>query len=315
MVNHSVKAIKDQLDLASKLIFQTSDGNFVGQNALSAIESGDILVHNINEPITQVANNSHDITSLQNFGEQWKALAQEIVSTPDPMIGNNAPSGTAWRQVEALQAEAHSLFEIMTENKGLHIEEMMRNFVIPYLKTKLNTSDEIAATLEDYDITKIDNIYVPQEAIRRSNNQVVDDTIAMLQGEDVMPQDTTEQQAQQVKSELSQNGNQRFFVPSKVSDKTWGEVFKDLEWTCEVDVTGENRDAQATIATLSTVLQTIASNPMVLQDPNAKLVFNKILSETGALSPLEISTTAAQPSPMQIPSPTGQVGGSLPVTQ
>ncbi len=38
MVNHTAKAIKDQLDLASKLIFQTSDGAFVGQNALNAIE-------------------------------------------------------------------------------------------------------------------------------------------------------------------------------------------------------------------------------------------------------------------------------------
>ncbi len=33
MVNHSVKAMKDQLDLASKLIFQTSDENFIGKNA------------------------------------------------------------------------------------------------------------------------------------------------------------------------------------------------------------------------------------------------------------------------------------------
>ncbi len=63
MVNHSVKAIKDQLDLASKLIFQTSDPAFVGQNVLEAIESGDILIHSANQPLTQIANNSHDITA------------------------------------------------------------------------------------------------------------------------------------------------------------------------------------------------------------------------------------------------------------
>ena len=69
---HSQKLIKDQLDLASKLIFQTSDGNFAGRNALTAIESGDILIHAINEPITQANNASHDITSLQNFGTSGK---------------------------------------------------------------------------------------------------------------------------------------------------------------------------------------------------------------------------------------------------
>ena len=83
MLNHTAKQIKDQLDLASKLIFQTSDGNFVGQNALTSIESGDIMIHQINQPLTQLANNSHDITSLQNFGQQWKALGNEITGVSE----------------------------------------------------------------------------------------------------------------------------------------------------------------------------------------------------------------------------------------
>lgn len=40
MSNHSQKLIKDQLDLTSRIIFQTSDGNFVGQNVLANIEVG-----------------------------------------------------------------------------------------------------------------------------------------------------------------------------------------------------------------------------------------------------------------------------------
>jgi hypothetical protein len=310
MKNHTVKAIKDQLDLASKLIFQTSDGNFVGQNALNAIESGDILVHNVNEPLTQLANNSHDITALQNFGAEWKALGNEINGISDAMQGE-VKAGAAWRQTEALLAESHSLFEIMTENKGIHIEEMMRNFVIPFLKTKMNTADEISATLEDYDITKIDSIYIPNEAIKRSNNKVVTDAIAYLQGQGEAPQATIPQQAEQIQSELAQSGNQRFFVPSDISDLKWNEYFKHLEWTVDVDVTGENRDAQATITTLTTVLQTLATNPMILQDKNARLVFNKILGETSAISPLEIaSVSQTQPT---VPQAVGGGNGGLPV--
>jgi hypothetical protein len=30
----------------------------------------------------------------------------------------------------------------MTENKGIALEEMFREFIIPYIKTKLNTKDE-----------------------------------------------------------------------------------------------------------------------------------------------------------------------------
>ncbi len=293
MMNHSVKAIKDQLDLASKLIFQTSDGSFVGQNALTAIESGDIMIHAMNQPITQINNGSHDISSLQAFGQQWQQIAQNITSTPDALMGNNAPSGTAWRQVEALQQEAHSLFELMTENKGLAIEEMMRNYVLPFLKKKLNNADEVSATLDVHGIDKIDAKYIKNEAIRRENEKA---TEAILNGE--QPQmDILGAQAQ-VQGELDDMGGQRFYKPSDVS---WKKEFENFEWDVEVDVTGEASFSKEDMATLNTVLQTIAGNPMVLQDPNAKMVFNKILSLTGAVSPVELQSVPQTPPQPQVP--------------
>ena len=83
MTNHSIKQWKDQLDLASKLIFQTSDANYVNRNVLTAIEQGDIMIHADNKPLTLINNQGHDITSVQNFIGQWKVLGQEISSTPD----------------------------------------------------------------------------------------------------------------------------------------------------------------------------------------------------------------------------------------
>ena len=294
MMNHSVKAIKDKLDLASKLIFQTSDGSFVGQNALNAIETGDIMIHAVNQPITQVNNGSHDISSLQAFGQQWQQIAQNITSTPDALMGNNAPSGTAWRQVEALQQEAHSLFELMTENKGLAIEEMMRAYVLPFLKKKLNNADEVAASLDVHGIDKIDAKYIKNEAIRRENNKAID---SILNGEVAQPLDLPGAE-KQIQGELDDMGGQRFYKPSDIS---WKEEFKNFEWDVEVDVTGEASFSKEDMATLNTVLQTIAGNPMVLQDPNAKMVFNKILSLTGAISPVELQSIPAPQPAQQMP--------------
>jgi hypothetical protein len=292
MVNHSVKMIKDQLDLASKLIFQTADPAFANRNALSSIESGDFLVWNKDIPngqLTQLDNNSHDITSLQAFGQQWQVLAQQVSSTPDIMQGQNMPSGTAFRQAAIIQQEAHSNFEIMTENKGLAIEQILREYVIPYIKTLMDTSDEVSATLESYDITKIDSIFIPAQAIKQFNRKAVE---AVLNRSE-LPNLDTEMQA--VKQNLAKQGNQRFFKPSEISDTTWKEVFKDLEWDAEVEITDETIDKEPVLTTLSSVLQTIATNPLVLQDPNVKLVFNKILEETGRVSAIELSTGEAQP--------------------
>lgn len=295
MLNHTSKQIKDQLDLASKLIFQTSDGNFVGQNALNSIETGDILIHQANQPLTQLANTSHDISSLQNFGQQWKVLATEINGISESMMGKSAPSGTAWRQVEALLNEAHSLFELMTENKGLDLENMLRTYVLPYLKKKLNTSKEVEATLDEHDINKLNAMYIPAEVIRRDNEQIIK---SILRGEVASNIDPIAEE-QKILQQLSGEGNERFFKPSDIEDTTWKEVFKDLEWKLEVDITGEQRDNQNDMQTLSTIFQTIASNPMVLQDPNAKMLFNKILTHTGTVSPLEIAQIKTPVAPMQ----------------
>jgi hypothetical protein len=56
----------------------------------------------------------------------------------------------------------------------------------------------------------------------------------------------------------------------------------------EIDITGESRDTQSLMTTLTTIFQSIASNPMILKDPNVKLVWDKILNLAGGISPLEI---------------------------
>jgi hypothetical protein len=299
MQNHSVKQIKDQLDLASKLIFQTSDGNYAGRNVLTSIENGDIMVHAIDEPLTHLANNSQDITSLQNFAQQWKQLGNEINGISESLMGQQPPSGTAWRQTQALLQESHSLFEIMTENKGLHIEDMVRTYIIPYLKKQMDTTAEVVATLDDQGIAQFDAMYVPSEAIRQSNNQIKEQ---ILNGE-IADQPDMQGIEQGIRNGLAQNGSQRFIKPSEISSKTWKELFSDLEWEVEVEVTAENTNKEAVLTTLSTVLQTVAANPLVLQDPNMRLVFNKILTETGNISPLQLSTVAAQPPVQTQPAP------------
>lgn len=308
MMNHTVKSIKDQLDLASKLIFQTSDENFIGKNVLTAIETGDILIHAQNQNLTQINNNSHDVTSLQNFGTLWKSLSSEISGVSESMLGNAAPSGTAWRQVEALLQESHSLFELMTENKGLYIEEMLRRFVIPFLKKQMNNNDEISATLESNDLTKIDALYIPNEAIRRYNKQAVED---VLNDKPLIPFDPLMGQSQ-VTQELSTSGNKRYFAPHEFKDTKWKEVFKNLEWEIDVDVTGESIDKKELITTLTTALKVLA-DPNLANNPKAQFVIDKILIASGQISPIELSTLPS-PLPTAVPSGGQSVGqvGALP---
>jgi len=300
MANHSVKQIKDQLDLASKMILQTADEQFVGKNVLTNLETGDILFHAENKPLTQVNNQSHDTPAITNYLIQWQNLARDITGTPESITGETMPSGTAYRQVAILNKEAHSLFEIMTENKGLYLENILRDYIIPYFKKKLNNSDEIALILEANEIEKLDNFSLPANLEQELKNKI------LFEGNKELP--PIEQLTQEVQERQKQFGQTRFIKPSKKEKKTWAEYFKDFEWDVEIEITPENTDKEATLSTLSTILQTIASNPNILQDENAKLIFSKILEETGRISPVELKSITK---PIMAQQPQGQSVGML----
>lgn len=287
MQNHSAKLIKDQLDLASKLIFQTPDTNFVGKNAINSIESGDIMIHKENMPLTQLANNSHDISSLQAYALDWKNLSQEISNTPDILGGENLPSGTAYRQAAIIQQEAHSNFDQMIENKGLHLEEMFRRYITPYILKKMDTNEEISATLDSYGLDKIDKMYIASEAIKRFNRKAVEAVLNRSELPDL------QQEGLQVQQEL-QNANQRYIKPSEIPSKTWKQVLGDFEGNIIYEITDENEDKRAVLDTLSSMLQTAVNNPQLYQ-----LITSKILEETGVISPIEIQNIPAMPQQTQ----------------
>lgn len=300
MANHSMKNMKDTLDLSSKLIFQTADTHFVGRNVLSAIEAGDIMVHDENKPLERVANDKPDIVALRGFLDQWTGLAMEITSTPEAMRGGIPPAHTSYRLQALTVQQANSLFELMTENKGLAMEDMLRRFVLPFLIKQMNNSDELISTLDEQGVAQIDAMFVPKEAVRQFNNRTIQSVFDRIQNPEahtLSPIQPFNQQAEQlsVQQGLAPLGNKRSFSPD---DITWKDFFKDFEWEVEVEVTSESQDKQALMTTLSTMLQTIATNPAILQDPNAKLIFSTILNQTGAISPLQLSTAAAQPAPM-----------------
>lgn len=312
MTNHSMKSIKDTLDITSRAVYQTADTHFVGRNVLSDFESGDIFVHGMNMPLSKVEGSNVDISKWQNYAVSWQNMAQEITATPDALRGNNTPSNQPYSTTALLAGSANSLFELMTENKGLSTEDMMTLFIIPYVKKQLENTKQVVAILDDAGLAEIDMMYLPSEAAKRYNARITSSVLgnaqATLNGGAVSPIQpfNQQQEQQQIQQQQASNGNKRFFVPDEVDDTiTWHEVFSDFEWTSiRCEVTNEQVDKQANLQVLNTVLQTIASNPLILQNQNAMQIFSAILRETGAISPIQLSAASVvsplPPTTMQI---------------
>ncbi len=309
MKNHTAKQIKDYLDVASKLMFQTSDGSFIGQNVLSNLENGDIFIHAVNQPLTAVNNYNQAFSAIQSFGQEWEGQANKTAGISEAMMGEQK-SGTAWRQTEALLQESHSLFELMTENKGLALEEIIKKYYIPFIKKQLDSKDEITATLSDYGVKEIEKRYIKNRSVELSNRK----NLEQLLNEDptsVVNPTTPEAEAQNLTQDLQSTGSQRFLKPDEVGIKTWKEIMKDLEWELEIDITGEQHDTQAVMTTLNTLYMSMVQNPA--QAETSKLILSKILEQTGVVSPVEIQaieTAQSQPQMQpQTPQP-APIGGA-----
>lgn len=293
-VNHSIKAIRDQLDFTSKMILQTADDSFEAKNVLTEVETGSILHHAEGKPLTQVNNTSHDTTALVNYATQWRGLQREITGTFESVTGETMPSGTPYSSVALLNQEAGALFGIMRENKALYLEEMIRRYVLPYFKKKLNSTEEIAPYLTSDEIEEIDRFQLSARLKEELNKYFADGS----RGE--VPTEASVRQA--LEEENAIFGQKRFIAPSRDENKTWKEYFKDFEFDVQVETSNEEQDKNVVIQTLSTIFQTVASNPQILQDPNARKIFNKILEESSVLSPLEFKTVATP-----APAPQGEV--------
>ena len=310
MVNHTAKLIKDQLELASKIIFQTSDANFIGRNALTQIENGEILTYQVNQPLTQL-NNKPDIVALQSYGQQWETNGNRTTGISESMLGETAPSGTAWRQVQALLQESHSLFKLMRQNKAFHIEEMLETFIADHIKKKMDTTDEIAATLESHQIKKLDRAFVPGEAIRVANRQIKENILngKITQSPDMMAIES------QIQGKLNEKGNQRFIRPSDISTTKWKDVFKGFKGLFECDPTDEQKDAQAVMATYDTALKFLIGLQGRPLSPVEEYLFNGLISQTGHLSPVELSNLNASTPQLQSGQPTAPVVSGVGVGQ
>ncbi len=306
--NHNEKSMRDYLDFISKLTYQTDDESFVGKNALTHFELGDVLRHAPNMPLVplQVGNNGNSVAELRNNQQNWRNQGMETTGTPDAIRGNTMPSGTPAALAEQLIQQSSSLFEIMIENKALDIEEMMIRFVLPFIEKTSDNTDEIIATLDAEGLKEIDQRFIPAEAVRRYNAMARE---KILSGDVQSLQPFDKSMEGEVQNELNMMGNKRPLSPQDIPGKTWKKLFESFKKRVEVEVTNEMHNK----ATLLSDLNATLANLVRLGDvANARLVLSKIMRETGSVSPSELQSIQTAPQPLLVGGSNGAMAEGLP---
>jgi len=296
--NDAIKKEKDYMEWASKIFLKTNSKK-MGQNASTDHENGDIFVLEEGKDINPINMTTGVQPQFQVLVDKWWSQYERVTSSYDAVRGETPPSGQPFRLQALVSQSGSSHFDYRREEWGIFLKEMFYDWVFPHIQKKLSKGHILASDFTPEELKKIDESFATHEANKFALDQIFSGKI--LTGEQyqaVLGQYTEFAQ---------QDGTRRFLdVPDR--------YYKDMKANLTIDITGEQNNKQATLETLSSILQTVQAsfNPAtgqygVLQDPTMSAVFNKIMEMAGAgLSPLSLSKQGTGAGQGVIPQPVPQ---------
>jgi hypothetical protein len=294
--NDSIQKKKDALTFAGKILFQTTDGNIAARNVLTDLESGSIITTAPQTSITQVNNTPAALPGFDELIQQWNQQAENATSTYQAITGETMPSGTPFRLVATLNKEAGSMFVYRRQEAGLFLQEIYRDWVLPFLVKQLKKQKELTGSLEGEEQEMIATALAHAERFNFAKEKLLSGKVTDQFGNVTLPEDMQRVFETTRQRELSAGTRRSFKLPE--------DYFDDWEGTVDVITTGEQENKDAVMETLFNIFQIVAKFPQVLQDPVMARLFNQIVEKAG-VSPLLLGTkgqSAAQTAPS--PGPT-----------
>lgn len=289
---------KEMLDQASKILYQTADPKYTTENQTRNAKQGQIFTYEDGKPITQIASNPQNVQFFINNLERWESRAQSISVSYDSITGEQPKSGTPFRLGLMQNQEAHSLHLYRKEKMCLTIQEIYRDWILPFFAKDMSKGTTFLSELS------LDEVeMVVQNVIRDQVNEYIKEKMFNLE----IPDENKIADIEKATRENFAIGGGKKFI------QIFKDEMKDLPMDVDIIITGENKNNAFVAEKLSAIFAQIAQNPAILQDPFMQKLFNEII-ETSGLSPLDFSTinqktlekpqnesVASPPQTMQLP--------------
>lgn len=283
--NDAVKNEKAAMDLAGKVILKTTDKK-LGNNILE-VDNGKIFEIQEGKEFDKIDITPAAIGQFEHQINLWKEQADGATSSYDATTGEQPPSGTPYSQTALLNQIASKPFDYRREEAGIFLTRVFEKWIIPHLVKKLKKKHILASDFDEEELAMIDQDF----AVSRANDKVKEN---LLQGKYTSPE---EYQALIEVEKLA--GTKRYL---EMPDN----YFDDIEAKVTVNPTGELKNKQAILQSLSTLMSDVIKsfNPNtgtfgVFDNPQLSKIFGTILELSGAgISPASLGLGKQQQSPM-----------------
>jgi hypothetical protein len=290
-INRSVAEETDGLAWTSKHLFQTRD-NSVARNLLSQVENGDVLI--VNDDVKPVQTEERNLAFYQYNSQKWEANAYKKTFTQDMTLMGK--SKTQNKNAAMIAQELQSgYFKQKKDEMGNFIKQILWDWIMPEFKDDKKGEHKVLMR----------NIISGDDGSEKLFGMVVG------------------QRLEEKKLEMLLNGKLVMGNEEKILKSTIGEevkhenitipkgLYEDLKYKVDIITGDETIDTHGKVQSIEMVLQIIGSNPTILQNPQTKSLFYKMLNYMG-FNPKDIAADpvlSLQDSMSQINPP--QLGGSV----
>ena len=255
----------NMLESASKVPLYTDDPNYTNRNKIQDMENLEITTIEENKRIYQVPTAAPaNIQLMEQAINQWFGHAQLQGAAFDPILGKQATSGTTFRGQERTVAQGKGLHERRKGQRAKFIEEIYRDWVIPYIKREVVKGKKFLGTLSTEEMSWISDRLAENHAAGRQLDSI-------LSGR--LPEDK-ETLKQQFLQEFVKQGNKHLIEIIK-------DEFENEEIKLGINVAGKQKDLVNLSDKLLSIFQFIFANPQgfqqAMQIPALATAFESIL--------------------------------------
>lgn len=253
-------------------LFQ-SRGSGPVNNLLQDAEDGDVII--TRHPIEPVAMELRAYNQAQTEYNNIERQADLIANTPEVVTGESLPTNTPYRLGAQLSESAAKVTLFIRQSIGLSLARMFNDWIIPDLIDNIGIDDivEIAGSAEELKFF--------EESFRRA--RVYETVARYIEKNGKLPPKEELDLVEKAISEQMTSAKDRLV---KIDEKFIKEELRGLqEYQFVFDAVGETFSRKLETETLGNLLQILASNPMVTQDPTARGILLKIAEYHGMSLP------------------------------
>lgn len=252
-------------ELASIQLFQTPDDT-IASNIMTDLNNGDIIKSK--NGITPIATEARNLVGMQKTALDIEEHSNNLTFSRDVISGENPPASATLGAVQLQTQQTTAVFDYKKENIGLFLGCFIKELVFPQIEKELNKEHILRIAGSFDEIQKLRMNYAKNKATRRFAEEV------LIKGTKSASQEVYQMFVDSALEDIS-----------KMGDKIWAEIkkdtFKNIDYDVDIVSTGENRNIYAQINNGNALLQAMAADPTILQDPAKKKVLFKVMSAMG----------------------------------